>query len=526
MKVVTIVGARPQFIKAAVVSRALAAQGGVCEVLVHTGQHFDANMSDVFFSELGLRPADHHLGIGGKPHGAMTGEQLIAIERVLLQEKPDWVLVFGDTDSTLAGALAAAKLHLPVAHVEAGLRSFNRRMPEEINRVLSDHVSARLFAPTELAMANLAREGIAAGRCFQVGDVMLDAARQFGALAEEKSQVIASLGLKPGGYILNTVHRAENTDDASRLGVILSALAIAGRSVPVVWPVHPRTRQAIAASGFAAGLGAEVRLVEPVGYLDMLMLERHAALVSTDSGGVQKEAFFCNVPCVTLRDETEWLELVEAGWNRLAPPRNDAQVAAAILTALGTRGKEIAPYGDGTAGVRIAALLAGEGTDAAAASAPPPYFRHERAIVEPGARIGAGTRVWAFAHVLPGARIGRDCNICDHVFIENDVEVGDRVTVKCGVQLWDGLRVADDVFIGPNATFTNDLFPRSKRYPRKFLPTRLLAGASIGANATILAGVTIGEKAMVGAGAVVTKDVPPRAVVVGNPARVIRFEEG
>jgi UDP-GlcNAc3NAcA epimerase len=454
----------------------------------------------------------------------MTGEQLIAIERVLLREKPERVLVYGDTDSTLAGALAAAKLHIPVAHVEAGLRSFNRAMPEEINRVLADHVSDLLFAPTTLAMRNLAREGIAPGHCFQVGDVMLDVARHFGALAQERSRILDSLGLKPGAYILNTIHRAENTDDPRRFQVILDALDMASRTLPVVWPVHPRTRQAIAAAGFSAKLGAGVRLVEPVGYLDMLMLERHAALVTTDSGGVQKEAFFCGVPCVTLRDETEWLELVEAGWNRLAPLLDAAQVAATILTALGTRGETIAPYGDGTAGNRIAAILGKEGETAEAASQAS-FFCHEKAIVEPGARIGGRTRVWAFAHVLAGAEIGSDGNICDHVFIENDVKIGDRVTVKCGVQLWDGLRVADDVFIGPNATFTNDIFPRSRQYPEKFLMTHIRAGASIGANATILAGVTIGEKAMVGAGAVVTKDVPAFAIVVGNPARIVRYEE-
>ncbi len=524
MKVVTVVGARPQFIKAAVVSKALAARANVSEVLLHTGQHFDENMSDVFFTELGMPRPAYNLGIGGGSHGAMTGGQLIAIEGVLLQEKPDRVLVFGDTDSTLAGALAAAKLHIPVDHVEAGLRSFNRSMPEEINRLMADHVSDLLFAPTELAMRNLAREGIDSQRCFQVGDVMLDASLLFGEKARQRSKILDLLELKAGNYILATVHRAENTDDPELLRVILAALDIAGRTLPVVWPLHPRTRKQIDAHRLAANLGRGVRLVDPVGYLDMLMLERHAALIATDSGGVQKEAFFYGIPCVTLRAETEWLELVEAGWNRLAPPADAASVAAAILTALGTKGEAVAPYGDGQAGRRIAERICDPQGHAAAAGNPS-YFSHSQALVEPGARIGERTRIWAFAHVLPGAKIGIDCNICDHVFIENDVIIGDRVTIKCGVQLWDGLRVADDVFIGPNATFTNDLFPRSKQYPEKFLPTHIKAGASIGANATILAGVTIGEKAMVGAGAVVTKDVPPRAVVVGNPARIVRYEE-
>ena len=466
MKIVTIVGARPQFIKAAVVSMALAAQGNIDEVLVHTGQHFDPGMSDIFFAELGIEPPAVNLGIHSKGHGAMTGEQLIGIERVLLKEKPDRVLVYGDTDSTLAGALAAAKLHIPVVHVEAGLRSFNRAMPEEINRVLADHVSDLLFAPTVLAMRNLAREGIPPSRCFQVGDVMLDAARFFGGIASQKSSILKSLKLKAGGFILATVHRAENTDDAQRLQAILEGLDMAGRTLPVVWPVHPRTRQAITARGLADKPGSGLRLVDPVGYLDMVMLERHAALIATDSGGVQKEAFFHGVPCVTLRAETEWLELVAAGWNRLAPPKDAAGVAAAILSALGTKGKAIEPYGDGNAAGRIAAILV-QGEKSMETTGKTTYFCHEQAIVELGARIGERTRVWAFAHILAGAEIGSDCNICDHVFIENDVKVGDRVTIKCGVQLWDGLRVADDVLIGPNATFTNDIYPAQQAISRK-----------------------------------------------------------
>jgi len=524
MKVMTIVGARPQFIKAAAVSRALAVQGNIIEILVHTGQHFDENMSDVFFAELGIPQPAYNLGISGGSHGAMTGEQLVEIERVLLKEKPDWVLVYGDTNSTLSGALAAAKLHIPVAHVEAGLRSFNRTMPEEINRVLTDQMSALLFAPTELAMRNLAREGIAPQRCFQVGDVMFDASLFFGELASQKSSILDSLKMKAGNFILATVHRAENTDDPDRLKIILSALGITSKTLPVIWPVHPRTRKQIKSHHLSAHLGEGVRLIDPVGYLDMLMLERNAALIVTDSGGVQKEAFFYGVPCVTLRTETEWVELVEAGWNRLAPPVDSASVVPMILAALGTKGQAIEPYGDGHAGRRIAEILCNwQGHKDAGDN--PSYFSHPQALVEPGAQIGERTRIWAFAHVLSGAKIGTDCNICDHVFIENDVLVGNRVTIKCGVQLWDGLRVEDDVFIGPNATFTNDIFPRSKQYPEKFLPTHIRAGASIGANATILAGVTIGEKAMVGAGAVVTKDVPAFAVVAGNPARIIRYEE-
>lgn len=352
--VLTIVGARPQFIKAAVVSRALRAQPGVREVLVHTGQHYDDNMSRVFFEELEIPEPDYHLGIGGGTHGQNTGRMLEALEEVLLQERPDWVLVYGDTDSTLAGALAAAKLHIPVAHVEAGLRSFNRRMPEEINRVLTDHVSDLLFAPTEVAVRNLLREGIPSEKIHLVGDVMYDAALYYGEKAERESQVLRRLGLVPKGYVLATLHRAENTDDPERLRVVLQALAQVNKEVPVVLPVHPRTRKRAEAFGLDHLLG-EVLAIEPVGYLDMVMLEKNARVIATDSGGVQKEAFFHRVPCVTLREETEWVELVELGWNRLCPPRDPASIVDYLLHDW--TGGEATPYGTGHAGSAIAAHL-------------------------------------------------------------------------------------------------------------------------------------------------------------------------
>ncbi len=313
LKIVTVVGARPQFIKAAAVSRVL--RRTCTEVLVHTGQHYDDNMSKVFFDELDVPPPDCHLGIGSGGHGAQTGAMLAALEEVLVREKPDRVLVYGDTNSTLAGALAAAKLHLPVAHVEAGLRSFNRRMPEEINRVLTDHLSDLLFCPGETAVAHLAAEGIVAG-VHAVGDVMHEALRHAVALAERKTTVLERLGLAPNGYALATLHRAENVDDPARLAQLLAALREVARRQPVVFPVHPRTRRRLAAGGAAATAG--LRLLEPQGYLDMVRLEAGAAVVLTDSGGMQKEAYWLRVPCVTLRDETEWVETVREGWNVLA----------------------------------------------------------------------------------------------------------------------------------------------------------------------------------------------------------------
>ncbi|MBL8306978.1 MAG: UDP-N-acetylglucosamine 2-epimerase (non-hydrolyzing) [Rubrivivax sp.] len=356
--IVTVIGARPQFIKAGVVSHAIAAQGGLREVLVHTGQHFDANMSDVFFAELGMAPPTHQLAIHGGRHGAMTGQMLAAVEQVLVDVAPDAVLVYGDTNSTLAGALAAVKLHIPVAHVEAGLRSFNMAMPEEVNRILTDRISRWLFTPTDTAREHLLREGVDAERILPVGDVMYDVALHHGARAGAQGGALARLGLAAGGYALATVHRAENTDDPARLAVVVAALSLLAATLPVVWPLHPRTRGVLQAQGVLATLPAALRVVEPVGYLDMVQLEKHASLVATDSGGVQKEAFFHRVPCVTLRDETEWVELVDSGWNRLAPPRDAATVAAALHAAIGSRGRDVQPYGEGDAAQRIVARLA------------------------------------------------------------------------------------------------------------------------------------------------------------------------
>jgi UDP-GlcNAc3NAcA epimerase len=357
MKVVTVLGARPQFIKASVVSHKLRASGVLDEVLVHTGQHFDANMSDVFFSELGMARPSYYLDIHGGTHGAMTGRMLVEVERVLLAEKPDAVLVYGDTNSTLVGALAAVKLHIPVAHIEAGLRSFNMTMPEEVNRILTDRISRWLFTPTVAAEENLRREGVAVDRIVPVGDVMYDVALHHGARIDATGRVMGRLGLAPGGYVLTTVHRAENTDNSARLAAIVNALNIVAQMLPVVWPLHPRTREALRLPGWLDTLAGRVTFIEPVGYLDMVQLEKHAALIATDSGGVQKEAFFYRVPCVTLRNETEWVELVVAGWNRLVPPTDAQSLQRGIRAALRSCGKPIKPYGEGDAAQRIVQRL-------------------------------------------------------------------------------------------------------------------------------------------------------------------------
>lgn len=361
MKIVTIVGARPQFIKAAAVSRAIDAHNAahaaraIEEVILHTGQHYDDNMSQVFFDQLAIPAPRYNLNIGSLSHGAQTGRMLQGIEPVLQQEQPDWVLVYGDTNSTLAGALAARKLNLRVAHVEAGLRSFNRSMPEEINRVLADRISDLLFCPTETAVANLRAEGVARG-IEQVGDVMYDASLFSREQARRSSTILERLRLEPRTFVLATVHRAENTDDAARLGGICDGLARVAERWRVVLALHPRTRRLLAESHSEARLG-KVEIIEPVPYLDMIRLEESARAICTDSGGVQKEAFFYRVPCITLRDETEWVETVAAGWNTLVGA--DAQaIPRAVQTA------ERAPaeaansfYGDGNAAGRIVEIL-------------------------------------------------------------------------------------------------------------------------------------------------------------------------
>lgn len=355
--VLTVIGARPQFIKASPVSRALS-ERAIKETLVHTGQHYDTSMSLVFFEELGI-PAPHvHLNIGSGSHGAQTGRMLAAIEQTMIAEQPDVVMVYGDTNSTLAGALAAAKLHIPIAHVEAGLRSGNRRMPEEINRIVTDSISDVLFAPTSAAVDNLASEGRPPTAVVYTGDVMYDAALLHGAEADRRSNIRDTLSITGSPYILATVHRAENTDDLARLGVILGALGVLSQEIGVVLPLHPRTRHLVEADAGLRAILRDSRLIDPVGYLDMISLERGAALIVTDSGGVQKEAFFHSVPCVTLREETEWVELIASGWNRLCPPTSTDDIVSTCRAALGTLGSVARPYGEGDASVRIAEFLA------------------------------------------------------------------------------------------------------------------------------------------------------------------------
>lgn len=352
MKILTIVGARPQFVKAAPVSRALAA-AGLREVLVHTGQHYDPAMSQVFFDELGIPAPARHLGVGSDAPSRQTARMLAALHDVLAEEKPDWAMVYGDTTSTLAGALAAAQARVPLAHVEAGLRSFNRSMPEELNRVLTDHAADLLLCPTDTAVANLAAEGIARG-VRRVGDPMIDAVRLFAGRALERSTRRAELGLVPGRYALATLHRPYTVDDPVVLSRALAALV--ALPLPVVFPVHPRTKARIDVLGPEA-IGRTLHLVEPVGYLDMLALMREARIVLTDSGGMQKEAYALGVPCVTLRPETEWVETVSAGWN-VVTGIDRAAIAEAVTERAWPTTPPPPVFGDGHASEAIAACLA------------------------------------------------------------------------------------------------------------------------------------------------------------------------
>ncbi|QWG14892.1 UDP-N-acetylglucosamine 2-epimerase (non-hydrolyzing) [Bradyrhizobium sediminis] len=357
MKIVTIIGARPQFIKAAALSRAIKDRfaGRVEEILIHTGQHHDDNMSKVFFDELDIPDPRHHLGISGGRHGEMTGRMLGAIEAKLIEEKPDWVLIYGDTNSTLAGALAAVKLHIPLAHVEAGLRSFNMRMPEEVNRIVSDRFSTLLFCPTATAVVNLAAEGITKG-VHNVGDVMYDVALFYKTLARQQTNILARLGLEEGRYLLATCHRAENTDDPQRLSQIMQVMVELARDFPVVFPLHPRTRDLLVTHGLSDKL-ASLKVTLPLPFLDMVALEQSAHLILTDSGGVQKEAYFFGVPCVTMRDETEWIETVSLGWNKIAGADKN-KILAAVRNFVRPAVAQETLYGTGDAsGAIIQAML-------------------------------------------------------------------------------------------------------------------------------------------------------------------------
>ncbi|WP_017931912.1 non-hydrolyzing UDP-N-acetylglucosamine 2-epimerase [Robiginitomaculum antarcticum] len=339
-KIVTIVGARPQFVKAAILRRLFDQHPDFEEILVHTGQHYDEKMSDVFFEELEIRPPEYHFDINGKSHGAMTGEMLAAIEEVLLKEKPDALLAYGDTNSTIAGSLAAAKLHIPVFHVEAGLRSFNKKMPEEINRIMTDHMSDLLFCSTDAGVENLQNENITQG-VHHVGDIMYDAVLHMQRTTESVTS-IQGIDLTDGPIAACTLHRAENTDDKVRLKEIIEVLNGFADDYTIVLPLHPRTKNAVAAHGLDFG---KIKTIDPVGYREMQALLSKSDMVFTDSGGLQKEAYFHGKPCVTLRDETEWVELIDNGWNRLwtqdsYKPR-----------------KPIEQYGDGDTGERIVAIL-------------------------------------------------------------------------------------------------------------------------------------------------------------------------
>lgn len=351
MNIVTVIGARPEFIKAGPVTRAFADRN-IEEILVHTGQHYDASMSDMFFEALGLRQPDHFLGAGSGTHGVQTARMLESIEALLLETHPDAVLVYGDTNSTLAGGLAAAKLHIPVIHVEAGLRSYNRIMPEEINRVIVDHISTLLFCPTQTGVDNLLNEGIGQG-VHLVGDVNQDALEYWQQSGTGRTGIVDELGLRRGEYCVATVHRAENTDDPAKLHEIMTALSAMG--LPVVLPVHPRTAQALKEPGPADFNG--IKRIPPVGFLEMLELMETSAAVLTDSGGVQKEAYMLGVPCITMREETEWVETVDSGWNTLVGA--DGRAILNAFQNLSTPTVRPSIFGDGRASYHIADVLSG-----------------------------------------------------------------------------------------------------------------------------------------------------------------------
>lgn len=359
MKIATIIGARPQFIKASAFSAAIKVHNQTSsyrldEIIVHTGQHYDEEMSEIFFQELNIPKPHYNLGVGSSSHGVQTAEMLSGIEKILQKEIPDLVLVYGDTNSTLAGALAASKQNIPIAHIEAGLRSYNRRMPEEINRVLTDHISDLLFAPTQNAADNLIKEGIDSGKINVTGDIMLDVALRIAANSKLSNLSFLPGNALPKEYILATIHRAENTDNYERLQTIAAELGRIAKIRSVIMPLHPRTREALAGFNLLQKLESDIQILKPVGFLEMVALEKNAKIIITDSGGIQKEAFFQRVPCITCRTETEWIELVELGVNRLIEPETLFDGVQQTLSSSSENFPWDTPlYGDGNAAVKI-----------------------------------------------------------------------------------------------------------------------------------------------------------------------------
>ena len=352
MKIVTIIGARPQFIKASILSLEFSKDQLIQEVIIHTGQHFDHNMSQIFFEEMLIPPPRYNLGVQNLSHGAMTGRQLEKVEEILLKEKPDFVLVYGDTNSTLAGALAAVKIHIPIIHVESGLRSFNRKMPEEINRLLTDHISSILFVPSKVSLNNLIREGIDRKKIFNVGDIMFDSTLYFSKKADHTSKILDQLGIQKRNYILTTIHRPENTDSSIKLKNIFDALS--SLDTQVIIPIHPRTKGKLAE--YKCNIGKNIKLIDPVGFFDMIILEKNASKIATDSGGIQKEAFFHGVPCITMREQTEWVELLDIGVNILTGSSNFDNLKKALNSDL----KHFEPnniYGSGNTANKIRKIL-------------------------------------------------------------------------------------------------------------------------------------------------------------------------
>lgn len=359
MKVIHIVGTRPQLVKLSIVSKRIKEQGVLEQQVIDTGQHYNKNLVDVFYRDLEMSRPDFNLEVGSLSHGAQTGRMLEKVENCLQEIKPDGVIVYGDTNSTLAGALATSKIHIPLFHIEAGLRSYNRKMPEEINRIVTDHLSDYCFVPTKNAIDNLIREGIPLEKIFNFGDVMFDVSLEYGKKAENKSRILDILQLDPESYVLATIHRSENTNDRGLLHKIFNALEMVSKRIPIVMPLHPRTKRILESQNLKNYNEKVSKVIEPVGYLDMLMLLKNSKLILTDSGGVQKEAYFYKRPCLTLRNETEWKELLEIGWNKLVDLNvSDNKIAQFITDNMEFIGTRDEVYGSGNASKRIAETIA------------------------------------------------------------------------------------------------------------------------------------------------------------------------
>ncbi len=534
MKICTILGTRPEIIKLSPLIQELEDDPEFEHKIIHTGQHYDYNMDKVFFEDLHLPAPNYSLNIGSHSSGKQTGMMLEKIETILLLEKPDLVIVQGDTNTTLSGALAASKLHLPLLHIEAGCRSFNREMPEEINRIITDHISNYCFAPDEKSIINLKREGVIDNKIFNVGSTAFDAALRNRKLVNVE-QVLLENNLKKNEFVLVTIHRAENTDNILNLQNIIAALNELSNKITFLFAIHPRTKKILEANNLY--LNENIKITGPQSYLSFLALLSSCRFCVSDSGGIQEEALVFNIPCLIPRNETEWTRLVDAGKNILMG--TDKEKIVSIITKL-LDDSELQKIKDikydYNMGVdkKIVNLIKeikynNISNDINIKTEDQRKIMiHPTADISNYASIGSNTKIWHQSQVREGAVIGDNCILAKNVYIDKDVKIGKNCKIQNNCSIYHGITIENGVFIGPHCVLTNDKFPRainsdgSLKSDADWEESKILIreGASLGARVVVLPGITIGGYAMVGAGSVVTKDIPDFGLAYGNPAVV------